>query len=354
MSRWFPTFQSALRFRLRGSRAQQQGLLRMILVATEENVPLVPLLAAWADDETGMQQVRLDRLTELLRAGTALPDAVEEVHGALSEEDVLAIRFGTQSGTFAASLGERLQEPAPASLGVAPRWRKLTWYIGTVLVIGFFIVTFLQIKIMPELNYVMHEFDVAAPASFNMSVAFAKFFESFWPLLALATALLAWLTFMPWPGRRFRRTVLTRFFRPVREFYTAGILDTLRVAVDAGRPVAGAISTLARYHFDPTLRNQLLFVRNEMEQGTDVWQSMASIGLLTPPERKVMETADRIGNRPWALEQIALVKRRKTLRRMSRWSELLLPIAILGLGAFVLMQALGVFSPLIQILYKLA
>jgi type II secretory pathway component PulF len=110
---------------------------------------------------------------------------------------------------------------------------------------------------------------------------------------------------------------------------------------------------LARSHYDPNLRNQLLFIRNEIEQGADVWQSMLKVGLLTKPEAHALETSERIGNRSWVLNQLALLKKRRTLRRLAHWSELALPLIVVLLGAFVLFQGIGVFSFMVQILTSL-
>jgi type II secretory pathway component PulF len=110
---------------------------------------------------------------------------------------------------------------------------------------------------------------------------------------------------------------------------------------------------LARYHFDPGLRNQLLFLRNEMEQGAEVWQSMAKLGLLSGPEVRALETAERVGNRPWVLNQLALLKKRRTMRRLAHWSEVVLPLVIVLMGGFVLFQALGVFRSLIDLVFSL-
>ena len=76
------------------------------------------------------------------------------------------------------------------------------------------------------------------------------------------------------------------------------------------------------------------------------------IGLLTAPEARVLETADRVGNRPWALKQIAQLKKRRTLRRLGQLSELALPAVILLFGSYVLFQALGVFEFLTDVVYS--
>jgi type II secretory pathway component PulF len=144
-----------------------------------------------------------------------------------------------------------------------------------------------------------------------------------------------------------------RLFRSQRDIRSADVLRKLGVTTRAGRPVAGAMSTLARYHFDPITRHQLLFARNEIEQGADVWKSMATAGLLTPPEMRLLHTAERVGNRVWVLNQIAQAKSRRTARRAERWAKLALPLLVLTLGSVVLVQALTVFLPLTQLIYAL-
>jgi type II secretory pathway component PulF len=80
---------------------------------------------------------------------------------------------------------------------------------------------------------------------------------------------------------------------------------------------------------------------------------MAKLGLLSPPEVHALETAERIGNRSWVLNQLARLKKRRTARRLAHLSELTLPLVILLMGAFVLFQAVGIFSSLAHLIYSL-
>jgi type II secretory pathway component PulF len=273
--------------------------------------------------------------------------------GVLSDEEILAIRFGAQSGTLAATLRDVLDESQPPRVQRFPQLRRAFVYFVCLILIAAFIVTFIQIKIVPEFEKIFQEFSVAVPESLIWSIRFGHIISNYWYVWTLLVIVFAWLAFSAWPGRQLRHAILARLFRPLRELRTADVLRKLSVTTQAGRPIPGAISTLARYHFDPTLRHQLLFIRNEMEQGADLWQSLAAIGLLSPPEVRVLETAARVGNRPWALKQLALAKKRRTIRRLSQWSKLVLPGLVLLMGAFVLFQALSVFGPLVQIVTSL-
>jgi type II secretory pathway component PulF len=329
-------------------------LLRLLVAAVDENLPLPPLIEAWAADEYGIQHQRLLRLATLLRKGAPLPEAVEQVPGVLSEEDVLAIRFGAQSGTLVASMRERVDKRAETQPIVSPRLRKSLVYIAALLLVGLVITTFLQIKIVPEFEKIMQEFNMNVPRPMRWSIAFSRFFVDYWYLFVLAVLAFSWFVFSPWPGRRMRMRLFGPLYRPLRELHFADVLEKLSVTAEAGRPIAGAISTLARYHFDPALRRRLLFVRNEIEQGVDAWQSMQSVGLLSPQESHALATADHLGNRAWVLNRLADVKKRRTTVRLSRASDLILPIVILLAGAFVLLQAASIFSSLVEIVYSVA
>lgn len=347
----FPTFRTFLQ-PWQSTTAQHRSLLRLVAVATENNLPLAPLVVAWADDESGFQRQRLLRLAKLLHDGVPLADAVEQVPRVLGEEDVLAIRFGSQSGTLAASLHERLASGALATGRIASPLRKTCIYLAALFLVSGLVVTFVQIKIVPALNKIMEEFRLDDPLALRSSVWFATITERYWFVIVLAVITVLWFTFLPWPGRHVRRRLMGPLYRPFRELHFADVLDKLSVAVTAGRPLAGAISTLARYHFDPALRSRLLFVRNEMEQGVGVWESMAAIGLLSQPETRALETSDVLGNRAWVLRQLARVKKRRISARLARLADLVLPAVILTVGAFVLFQALSVFVPLVHIVYS--
>ena len=132
------------------------------------------------------------------------------------------------------------------------------------------------------------------------------------------------------------------------------MLRKIAIATNAGRPVSGALSTLARYHFDPTIRHKLLFVRNEMEQGADLWESMSVAELIGPADARALNLADRIGNRSWVLTQLAYAKSRRAMRRLDRMSQLVLPVIVILMGLFVLFQALAVFVPLTNLIRGLA
>jgi protein transport protein HofC len=362
MKSQFPTFRrlanvelpTPVLWRGRATTAQRQALLRLMAVAAEENLPLAPLLESWSENEWPAQKRRMRRLADLLIRETALPDALEQVAGALSDDELLAVRFGVQSGTLAASVREELDDATLTSARRSPWLRQVIGYGVVITLIAVLMITFIQMKIVPKMSQIHQEFSLEQSPLTIWTQRLVDALVSYWWLGALVAVVALGVVFSARPGRFVRHSMLGRLLRSVREIRSADVLRKLSVTARAGRPIAGALSTLARYHFDPLTRHQLLLARNEVEQGADVWQSMATAGLLTPPEMRLLHTAERVGNRVWVLKQIALAKKRRTAHRTERWSKLALPALVLVLGSVVLIQALTMFLPLVQLIDSLA
>jgi len=333
--------------------AQRRGLLRVIAVAIEEKLPLIPLLEAWTEDERGAQQKRLRRLIRLLNGGTSLADAVEQVPGVLGDEEVLAIRFDAQSGTATTAIRELLDDSTSAIATRPSRLRSTKLYLWAILLLGFPIVVFIEIQIVPKFREILSEFELQLPDVTESFFQMTGIFENFAWLIILAL-IVGLVSFVFTRRGRMTRREIARFISPARARRSAGLLRLISIASNAGRPIAGALSTLARYHFDPTIRQKLLFVRNEIEQGAELWQSMNSAELITEADARALHLSERLGNRSWVLTQLAYAKDRRAQRRLDRISQLLMPAVVMLIGMFVLFQALALMTPLANLIRSLA
>jgi general secretion pathway protein F len=356
MASWFPTFERFFSFRgaFRGwwpwytTAGQRLALGRLLAVATEENLPLVPLLESWQDDESGLQRYRLRRLVRRLKEGRSLADALEEIPGILREEDVLAIRFDSQSGTRTAAVRAAL-DGAFVTADAKSKVLRALIYFCTVLPAGLLVASFTQMSIVPVLLKIFHEFGAQLPPALRWAAGWGGMPGGWWLLILAVLAVGLWM-YATRKGREVRRSLFGRFFRPLHHLRSADVLQKLSIATASGRPLSGALSTLARYHFDPSIRGQLLFVRNEVEQGADVWHSLRAVGMLSPQEVHLVESSERLGNRTWVLERLVEAKARRTGRRLARAAELVLPAFVLLMLLLVVFQALTVIQPLVELI----
>jgi type II secretory pathway component PulF len=212
---------------------------------------------------------------------------------------------------------------------------------------------FNEVKIFPAFRAIFREFAMSLPPVTESFLRITGVFSDYAWLFLLALIVLALLFLFARPGR-FVRQAMVRLFGTRRSQWSGDLLRMIAIASNAGRPIGGALSTLARYHFDPTIRRRLLYVRNEIEQGALLWPSMSAAELITPADERALDLSERLGNRSWVLSQLAYAKTRRATHRRDLMSQLLLPFAVLLLGAFVLYQALAIFVPLITLVESVA
>ncbi len=359
MNELFPTFRR-LRGRLSSrtpfpsgmaTASQSLGLLQLLLIAYDYRLTLGPLVSAFAQDHRGRQRDRLKQLADCLDAGVSLPDAVEQVPGVLSDEGVLAVRFGCQTGTLGPTLRDVLQQTeTDLAADHGSHAGRKTAYLVMLTIVFAFGASFLLVKILPTFAQIMTDFGTQVPPAFTRFVGLGMWIARyFWPLLALLLLFL-WALWTGRIARSLRRGWLGRLFQPLTGRRGAEVLRYLSVALAEGRPITGAVSTLARYHYNPSVRHRLLFVRNEIEQGTAPWKGLRDAHFLNDAELVACEAAGRVENQPWMLTTLA-ARRQRRFRKFARAaSELGLPAIVFVFGGILLLIARAVFTPVVQII----
>jgi len=191
---------------------------------------------------------------------------------------------------------------------------------------------------------------MSAPWVLRTLIGLGNVASSYWFVLLLIVLAMAWIASAGSPRWLIRRLLSTRIVRPVAQLRAADLLDLLALASHAGRPLAGAISTLARYHFDVSIRRKLLFVRNEIEQGAGLWESLEAVGLITPAEAHVLQLDSPVGPPAWTMAQLARARRARVGGRIETLLDWLEPAGVVLLAGGVLLVALAIMLPLLQMI----
>ena len=331
----------------------QRSLLRLLAVAHRERLDVTPLVGNLAEEHRGRYRRRLRRLARRLSDGTPLNDALEQTPDALSDEDVLALRLASQTGTLSATYESLLTESSSsAEQSVAIRRHNFVYFVImlAILLLG---VSFLVMFILPTLKYIHQDFGLTESSRlFEASLVVSQWFSNYAPLLILLVIAIAFL-FWAMPSRRFFRRVLAGRFPGIAQSRSCQLLQLLATTVEAGRPVPAAISTLARYHFDRRFRRRLLFARNEIEQGTDVWTSLADCHLLTPEESRAIGLCSSNESRAWSMQQLANWKLNQISSRRATLLRFVHPLITILLAGLVLLVGAAMIGFLAQMVNSL-
>lgn len=351
-----PIFHRPRWFLGRVTHSQQMALLRILAVATEKQLSLIDVLEAFEKDIHGRWRFQVSRLIDLLRSGVPLADAIEKVPDLLPSNAFFLIKAGAESGTLPSALSlaaevcmEQRVERVRTSTGV------LLYILAVCLVIAM-VMFFIGYWIIPKFKKIFYDFNVELPSlTRGIIEAYDLAEKYFWvPIVAV---FLLWIAQKILVHIRF----LENGWRPTFVYgliYPRGrapdVLRFLHVTTESGRPLMGAFETLAHTSSNRLLAERFEAILQDVHKGNDCWTALHDYSLLTPSEVRLLQSAQRAGNLSWALKAIAKSIERRINYRMMLIREYLEPAFIVGLGALVGIIVIGLFLPLVSVIYSQA
>lgn len=332
--------------------SMQYSLIGLLAVAHSERLDPKPLIDALASEHHGRYRRRLKLLAKRLDSNTSLIAALEKTPDVLSESAVLAIRFGGQSGTLSQTYAQLIEtEQHFMDVTKSSQREAKSYFVMMALVV--MILLPLMFLIVPTLLRLMAEFELNSVPLSNLRMCWEVLTKNFlWCVLGLSAFI--FLVRSTRSKQFFRRQVADRLFHSNSLFRSAQLLRMLATNVAAGRPLAGSLSTLAKYHFDSKVRQRLLLARNEVEQGVPAWSSLVDAQLISGSEFDALNSANDSRVQAWMLNRLANVKQENANQRLSMQSAFLHPLSVLLVASVVLWICYSFFSVLTNLIEIIA
>ena len=345
--------------KLSGSRrrAQEAELLWMLATSVLSHRNLADDVEAYARGSWGKRHTRLLELADRLRRGMPRSElAVPQ--GLLSRAATLQIQAGLQSG----KLPEALRNAA------IKHTRQLTdgshsidahaavTYPAAVLTVMVLILGFLMYWIIPKFKKIFDDFGTELPGMTVALIGASNAFVNYWylaaPVIYVAGASVVVVAMAHVHGWRelWQRWAGRWLVRP----HASDVLRSLASTVEMGTPIERGFDPFVTSSGPILLQRRAAAIRLGLSQGESCWNLLAREGFLKPNEIYLIETAQRAGNLPWALNALADSLDRRWLFRLRAVIELLRPAAILFLGAIVGFVTIAMFLPLIKLLNDLS
>jgi len=334
--------------------SRREATLWALALASEQEMSLSQVLEGLAGDDAGAYASRLRRLAHLLETGAPLPEALKLVPGTIPREAEPLVRAGWDSSQLAPAL----QEAAASIASRRPQrgfiGSRLT-YFGFVFVLMQVIVWFLTYFIQPKFLAIFHDFDTPLPRITQLAVEGSQLASAnqVGPFLMLAILVEAlFLLALPILLAQGWHEGIPLVDRLLTGKHSSTILRALAWEINAGRPLFLGIASLARHYPSRWVRGQLELVLQDLEQGTLCWDALQDRRLLRAVDHALLNAADRVGNLPWAMRQLAEASERRFDHRLRISLQTISTLLVIVLGVFTLFVALAYFSPVITLILR--
>lgn len=325
----------------------RRAFIGTLAVAAERSIPLAPTIRACAAERRAWQRRKMLLLADMLAGGVSPAEAFTRSRGLLPAEAIPPILVGLQTD----SLGKALRQYIDGENKMPDVWASLTAKLLWLTLVIFYsigILTFVMIKIVPAYEKIFADFETSLPPATMALIAIANFHALFLPLLMLFSLFLLFLAFFSilrysgWINVNLPGTDCL-----LRRYDMAGVLETLALAVDGGRPLDPVLATFNGFYPKSGIRLRLGRVLAEVRRGGDWCASLTRHKLIKPSEEAVLQSAVRAGNLGWALRQLADSRRRRFAYRVQALSQLLFPPVVILVGVGVSVFVIGLFEPLV-------
>lgn len=353
----------SLRFRVWGRRSpvRQCMLLWILQLCVDKQLPLDRSLQAFAGDLDAPAAEQINAVARLIANGVSLPDALQQVPGTVSESSLLAIQVGSASGTLA----ETLREEARRLQRVAQH--RGSSYVGIIAqfvalgLVAVGVLLFMGVYLVPKYKKIFADFGQPLP-EITQSVWGTMHWLGSTALISMPAMLLLW-----WVAIAVALALDSRLTRGMRLFpalssfpligklhlrlEAAKTLRWLAIAVRRGRPLAALLETIHWHQRDPKMIGPLARAAEVMKQGGDCWDGLLAARLLNSREVALLQSAQRVGNLSWTLDEMSLRMERQVDDRCRIVFESLRP-AVIGLAAiFVGVYVVSFFLPLVSLIH---
>ena len=354
----FVVFPFLLYFWANVQTVRQRTLLTLIQTAVETEKPLQDIVRAYAANCFFWYAARLRRFADALDSGFSLEAAVRQHWGLFRYDVASMIRLG---GNAVETL-RSIETVAHDERDFAPI-RGMTIiriiYLCNIVLSMIPILAFLFSKIVPEFEKMFLEFGTPLPALTAAVVHFSQYFVMFWylffplffPLASLFFFAVICYLILQTNVVVFRPIGLRRMFR-----YTdsAKFLMVFAVGMRQRYPLP-VIMRMYRWTVPSDyLRKKGADIHAAIEKGNDWIEAVRQAGFISAPEASLLQSAQRTGNTPAVLDQLALSKERLQIRKDDLLSKMVFIPLIFLLAAVVGTSVVALFLPLIALITALS
>ena len=340
----------------RGMSSGELALItRQLASLSQSGLPLEEALLAVAqqNDQPRTKSILLGVRAKVIE-GHTLADGFSEFPQAFPELYRATVAAGEQSGHLDAVL-ERLADYTEARQELRQRVTNAMIYPSALIVMAVIIIGIMLVTVVPKVVRVFENMAADLPALTRAMIATSDFLRSWWFLLIICLAFLAWC--MWWilqregPRRRWhlfllRMPIVGRLTRGVN---TARFTRTLSILAGSGVPILEALKISAEVVENLPMREAVTEASLRVREGASIAKSLAASKLFPPMTIHLISSGETGGRLDEMLGPAAAGQEREVDGLIAALLGVLQPLLIVLMGGVVLLIVLAILLPIFEI-----
>jgi MSHA biogenesis protein MshG len=338
-----------------GSRVGLDDLIifcRQMYTLARSGIPIIRGITALSDTtrNPALAQALRD-ISESLRAGRELSEAFSRHPRIFSNLFISVVHVGENTGKLDEAfrqMGSYLELDRETRRRIKAATRYPMFVVCAICIA----MVVINVFVIPAFARVFASFNAELPWATRLLIATSEFTVNYWPFILVGTGVAAallrgyvqteqgrllWDRFklkIPAIGNIIERATLARYAQSVAMTFSAGV------------PAVEALQVVAKAADNEYLSSKLAGMRAAVSRGESLSRAATASGIFTPLILQMMTVGEETGQIAEMHTQISDAYEAEVDYDLKRLSDAIEPILIVGIGAVVLVLALGVYLPM--------
>ncbi|MFN3236778.1 MAG: type II secretion system F family protein [Pseudomonadales bacterium] len=324
---------------------------RQMYSLSKAGIPMIRALSGLADStvNTTLAKIILEIQADL-ESGQALSRAMAR-QKVFSELYVAIIHVGENTGRLDeafAQIAEYLELERETIKRIKSATRYPTFVIAAM-GIGLLII---NVFVIPAFSGVFEKLGADLPWQTQVLVGLSNFMLNYWYLLLFVTlgavtVIRLWLAtpegLMTWHRWKLKLPVIGSLFERI---HLGRFCRSFAMILRSGLPIVQGLNTVSEAVGNDHMAKLIRDMRGYIERGGSFLQSASQSGLFTPLVLQMISVGEETGAMDEMLAEAADFYEQEVDYDLKSLADAIEPILIIGIGAMILVLALGVFLPL--------
>jgi MSHA biogenesis protein MshG len=325
---------------------------RQMYTLLKAGVPIMRALAGLQEStQNQLFASMIQDLRESLDSGRELSTAMRRHPKVFSPFYVSMVQVGEMTGMLDQTF-LRLYEHLEFEKEMRERIKSALRYPTFVVIAMAIALVIVNLFVIPAFAKVFEGFHTELPMMTKVLLGFSQFMVASWPIL-LAVLIGAVVGFRSWTNTVDGRYKWDRykFELPIagpiiKKATLARFARSLALSFKSGIPIVQALNTVGMVVDNEYMRGKVEQMRDGVERGESILRTANATGVFNPTVMQMIAVGEETGDMDGLMFEVAGMYERDVEYEVKNLSAQIEPIMIVGLGAMVLVLALGIFLPM--------
>ena len=289
-----------------------------------------------------------------IAGGNSMHEALEKYPKVFDHTWVSMVEAGEVGGHLADALME-VAKYVKSKEALKSKIITAVSYPAVLFVMAMGVLTYFVVGIVPTFAEIFKDFDMELPMLTQIVLKISNTIASHWFLIMVIIGMLIGIFYIiistPSGKKAWHKFHLTMpiFGNFIANIYYEKLLNNMSTLLNSGVSIINVLTVMEESFLgNVIIKNAITYAKNEVASGKSLSESFRKTGVFPGLMTEMMLMGEESGRLPSIMETLAAFYQEQVNQFLARFSALIDPILIVGIGSIIAVIVLSIFLPIFK------